>query len=252
MRGAQRRAHIPLFRHSLTLGPRNELLLSVVMGCGASTAAGGEAPEKPAPRTATGGAANGQPRLGVEQRRGSVRREAFSAEQFIMDEAKPPTTTTRRSSIKKTFRASSTQLESGAIVTQYEKDESSLEIIKKATADNPLFEALSDEQKSICFGAMVDEECSAGDVVITQGERGDLFYVVEKGKFEAYIKERGDEVVKHYESGSGFGELALLYGKPRQATVKCTEGGRLWAIDRGVFNMIMVASNKCGAARERE
>ena len=168
-----------------------------------------------------------------------------------MDEAKPPTTTTRRSSIKKTFRASSTQLESGAIVTQYEKDESSLEIIKKATADNPLFEALSDEQKSICFGAMVDEECSAGDVVITQGERGDLFYVVEKGKFEAYIKERGDEVVKHYESGSGFGELALLYGKPRQATVKCTEGGRLWAIDRGVFNMIMVASNKCGA-RERE
>ena len=35
-----------------------------------------------------------------------------------------------------------------------------------------------------------------------------------------------------------FGELALMYAKPRAATVKCVEGGVLWGLDRVAFSNV--------------
>ena len=45
-----------------------------------------------------------------------------------------------------------------------------------------------------------------GENVITQGEEGDFFYVVEKGQFFVFVDEKH---VAKKESGSSFGELAL-------------------------------------------
>jgi len=35
--------------------------------------------------------------------------------------------------------------------------------------------------------------------------------------------------------GEGFGELALLYGSPRSASIKCVGICKFWAIDRKTF-----------------
>jgi cAMP-dependent protein kinase regulator len=40
--------------------------------------------------------------------------------------------------------------------------------------------------------------------------------------------------------GASFGELSLMYGKPRTATVKCTQSGWLWALDRKAFRGVLV------------
>jgi hypothetical protein len=99
---------------------------------------------------------------------------------------------------------------------------------------------------------MVDQKYEAGDIVIQQGERGDIFYVVESGAFEASIKSSDKEPAKKvafYESGTGFGELALLYNGPRAATIECTKPGKCWGIERGLFNMIMVSANKHAAPK---
>ena len=48
---------------------------------------------------------------------------------------------------------------------------------------------------------------SAGQDVITQGETGDYFYVVDKGNLEILVN--GDHVGK-YTNGSSFGELAYV------------------------------------------
>lgn len=37
---------------------------------------------------------------------------------------------------------------------------------------------------------------------------------------------------------SGFGELALLYSAPRAATVRAVTAGRLWVMDRAIYNAI--------------
>ena len=58
-----------------------------------------------------------------------------------------------------------------------------------------------------------DEEYDAGEKVIAQGERGDLFYVVESGTYDAFVN---DEVVRHSE---GYWACdALLDGAARSSS----------------------------------
>ena len=52
-----------------------------------------------------------------------------------------------------------------------------------------------------------------------------------------------DEPVQTYKDMDYFGELALLYGCPRAATVRCTRAGRIWAVDRVVFRKIIMQQN---------
>ena len=44
-----------------------------------------------------------------------------------------------------------------------------------------------------------------------------------------------NEVKRTLNEGVGFGELALLYGAPRSASVKALGDCELWGIDRGTF-----------------
>ena len=42
--------------------------------------------------------------------------------------------------------------------------------------------------------------------------------------------------------GGSFGELALIYGTPRAATVKAKNSCKLWAIDRDTYRRILMGS----------
>lgn len=42
--------------------------------------------------------------------------------------------------------------------------------------------------------------------------------------------------------GGSFGELALIYGTPRAATVKAKVHCKLWAIDRDTYRRILMGS----------
>ena len=42
--------------------------------------------------------------------------------------------------------------------------------------------------------------------------------------------------------GGSFGELALIYGTPRQATVKARLDIKLWGIDRDSYRRILMGS----------
>lgn len=51
----------------------------------------------------------------------------------------------------------------------------------------------------------------------------------------------GEHVTSITEGGS-FGELALIYGTPRQATVKAKTDTKLWGIDRDSYRRILMGS----------
>lgn len=57
----------------------------------------------------------------------------------------------------------------------------------------------------------------AGDVIMKQGDEGDNFYVIDSGEVDIYVN---DNHVGCVGEGGSFGELALIYGTPRAATIK--------------------------------
>ena len=120
------------------------------------------------------------------------------------------------------------------------KSEASKALILSVLQSSFLFSSLSPAELERVAMAMFAKPVAAGDVVITQGDKGDFFYIVEVGAFAitvdgAYVKSAG--------AGDSFGELALLYNCPRAATVTADRPGSLWALDRAVFRY-MVASTR--------
>ena len=92
---------------------------------------------------------------------------------------------------------------------------------------------LADGLKSVNF--------VAGELVIRQGDWGDLFYLIEEGNAIA-VKSKADgseEVVLEYKHGDYFGELALIKGQPRAANVKAVTELKCLTLDRQSFNRLL-------------
>ncbi|KAL0106116.1 hypothetical protein PUN28_016089 [Cardiocondyla obscurior] len=108
-----------------------------------------------------------------------------------------------------------------------------------------LFRALDEEQMADVLDAMFEKTVQPGEFIIRQGDDGDNFYVIERGKFEVYVKDPAtatDNRIHTYDNCGAFGELALLYNMPRAATVKAITSGTLWAMDRQTFRRILLKS----------
>jgi CRP-like cAMP-binding protein len=76
-----------------------------------------------------------------------------------------------------------------------------------------------------------------GQTIIRQGARADRFYVVQDGEVEV-TQERPDggvAVLRRLGAGEGFGEIGLLTGSPRTATVTAITPGTLVALDGEAF-----------------
>ncbi|MBN3290710.1 KAP1 kinase, partial [Polypterus senegalus] len=123
------------------------------------------------------------------------------------------------------------------------KDYKTMTALAKAISKNVLFAHLDDNERSDIFDAMFPVTHIAGETVIQQGDEGDNFYVIDQGEVDVYVN--GEWVTSIGEGGS-FGELALIYGTPRAATVKAKTDLKLWGIDRDSYRRIlMVVSHSC-------
>lgn len=81
-----------------------------------------------------------------------------------------------------------------------------------------------------------------GEELIVEGTEGNEFYVVEDGDFDIYQLREGKQVlVDNKKTGSSFGELALMYNAPRNATVKAVCDSRVRVLARVLFNRIAKA-----------
>lgn len=69
------------------------------------------------------------------------------------------------------------------------------------------------------------------------GDEGDNFYVIDSGEVEVYVN---NQMVLNISEGGSFGELALIYGTPRAATVKAKTDVKLWGIDRLSYRRILM------------
>jgi CRP-like cAMP-binding protein len=112
------------------------------------------------------------------------------------------------------------------------KDRAFLQMYRERIANVPLFSGLSDrELRSLSHRA---EQVSVPEstTVVTEGEAGNEFFVLLQGA--AKITKRG-RTVRKLGPGDSFGELALIAGTPRNATVTTTEPSELMVLMRRDF-----------------
>lgn len=129
-----------------------------------------------------------------------------------------------------------------------------LQRLRTAVSNNFLFSSLDDDSFQTILNALQEKPIPAPNIkIISQGDSGDFFYVVEKGDFDVYIHPSGSvqpgpegmgKKVATIGPGGGFGELALMYDAPRAATVvSASEVGLLWQLDRTTFRRILMDSS---------
>ncbi|MBI2215179.1 MAG: cyclic nucleotide-binding domain-containing protein [Acidobacteria bacterium] len=99
---------------------------------------------------------------------------------------------------------------------------------------SPLFETMSDEERKAVVDVMVLEQFNEGDVVISEGETGSALYVIVSGAMKVYGKgPRGDGVyLANLGEGDFFGEVSVLTGKPRTATITAAQRSELLRLDK--------------------
>eukprot|EP00931_Biecheleriopsis_adriatica_P121585 TRINITY_DN9664_c0_g2_i1.p1 TRINITY_DN9664_c0_g2~~TRINITY_DN9664_c0_g2_i1.p1 ORF type:complete len:403 (+),score=130.72 TRINITY_DN9664_c0_g2_i1:145-1353(+) len=100
----------------------------------------------------------------------------------------------------------------------------------------PLLASMDAYERSQLADALQVEQFSAGVDVMTQGEVGQKFYILEEGN--AVAKKNGTEVMQ-YGAGDYFGELALINNKPRAATVTTKTEARLLSVDARSFKRLI-------------
>lgn len=96
----------------------------------------------------------------------------------------------------------------------------------------PLFSPLEPKSLEDIARQLKRREVRAGEAVITEGEVGDRFYIVEFGRTTAT---HHGEVLSSQGPGDPFGEIALLRDVPRTATVTADEDSVLLFLERDEF-----------------
>lgn len=84
---------------------------------------------------------------------------------------------------------------------------------------------------------MVELPVDAGTTIIREGDPADRFYLIKEGRFA--VTQAGDDgttrTLRELGPADPFGEIGLLTGSPRTATVTALSDGRLFALERDDF-----------------
>lgn len=101
----------------------------------------------------------------------------------------------------------------------------------------PLFASLAEPALADLAAHFVTEHFDAGRAVFAQGDAGDKFYIIVRGKLRiTQAGHQGQEVeLRVLQDGEYFGEIALLENAPRTATVTPLQPSVLLALPRGQF-----------------
>jgi len=96
----------------------------------------------------------------------------------------------------------------------------------------PVFSTLSADELERVARVAMQRRFESGEVVFKEGDEGSTCYIVRSGRARA-IREHPDGrsiTLAHFKPGDIFGEMAMLDGERRSATVETTEGTEVIAL----------------------
>lgn len=130
--------------------------------------------------------------------------------------------------------------------------------VAEAIARTDLFEPLTDAELTRLIEGVHERRYAPGETVVREGDSGASMFVVESGS--CGVTQKGvtgeSQRLAVLESGMAFGEIALLTGEPRTATVRALTDALLVEIGRETLAPILTANpiladKMAGAMAER-
>jgi CRP/FNR family cyclic AMP-dependent transcriptional regulator len=105
----------------------------------------------------------------------------------------------------------------------------------------PLFSSLTDQERAAIAEAATLRTCKRGERIVSQGDPGDAFFVVVRGRVSVSVSSpEGREVVlTGLGEGEHFGEMALLEDTVRSASVTAAERTDVLILTRASFFSIL-------------
>ena len=105
-----------------------------------------------------------------------------------------------------------------------------------------IFEPLADAELEYLRPALTVRTCSIGDVIMQEGTPGEELFILLVGQVKAVVDFQlsTETVVNILEPMEMFGEMALLTGAPRSATVVATDTCRFLTLHREGLESILI------------
>ncbi len=106
----------------------------------------------------------------------------------------------------------------------------------------PFLDPLSDEERATLAKRLRTEFYADGEAIIRQGQPGSSFYIITDGQVDVRIRERDgapEHSVTKLETHNFFGEMSLMTGEQRSATVRALRDSELCVIDKNSFGDIV-------------
>jgi anion transporter len=105
----------------------------------------------------------------------------------------------------------------------------------------PLFSGLSREDIAKILGKLEEKSFDAGTTIFSQGDKGDSFYFIQSGAVQVVLEGGGGrrESIAVLGSQEWFGEMALLSGEPRSATIIAVKDLTVWRLTREAWDELI-------------
>ncbi len=105
---------------------------------------------------------------------------------------------------------------------------------------SPLFSEFSQDELVAVIEGLELISLEPGDIVISQGEPGNSVFILTTGTVKAFVRDQNGRNVKVREMAEGafFGEISILTGAPRTATVTAASPCELLVLDRPTLDRI--------------
>ncbi len=114
-------------------------------------------------------------------------------------------------------------------------------MFERKVPKSPLFENLTEEERKALAAEMELEQHQEGHVIISEGQPGSSMYVIVSGEVKVFTIGKDNNPVYLAKLGEGdfFGEVSVLTGRPRTATITASQPTDLLRLDKEKLDAVL-------------
>ena len=110
----------------------------------------------------------------------------------------------------------------------------------RALGKIPIFTPLSDAERQALAEGLSFRPFARGETILRQSDPGDSLFIIRRGRVAVRVEVDGEgKELAQLQSGDFFGEMSLLTGAARRATVVALDDTECYVVDRQIFEGII-------------